>query len=232
MFPAMKKERTITINGTIHCLSGLRIGGSDELLRSGAADLTVLKHPVTLRPYIPGSSLRGRMRSEMESRLGLLTEVISGSGQLIGHDPHGRGCTRPHCPVCVIFGPHMSANHPHLPSRLICRDASPVPEMEIVYEYKTETTVDRGTASARNPRRIERVPAGAKFSLRLALQVWDRDREFNYDGASGLDGMIKFVLHALRAVENCGLGGGVNRGSGEVEFLDLRRTDTDAALML
>ena len=228
----MKKELTIGISGVIHCRSGLRIGGSDELLRSGAEDLAVIKHPVSLRPYIPGSSLKGRMRCEMEARLGLLTEVRGGNGQIIGYDPHGRGCTRPQCPICVVFGPYMSANHPHLPSRLICRDAQPLSGDEITYEYKTETVIDRGTASAKHPRRLERVSAGSRFGLKLVIQVWDRDREFNYDGASGVDGLFRFVLQSLRLVQICGLGGGVNRGSGEVEFIDLRREDTGSSLTL
>jgi CRISPR-associated protein Csm3 len=58
------------ITGIIHCKSGLRVGGSDELLQIGGTDLTCIKHPVTRAPYIPGSSIKGKMRSELEQRLG------------------------------------------------------------------------------------------------------------------------------------------------------------------
>lgn len=58
----MRKTGYHEITGVIHCLSGLRVGGSDELLQIGGTDLTCIKHPVTLRPYIPGSSIKGRMR--------------------------------------------------------------------------------------------------------------------------------------------------------------------------
>ena len=66
----MRKTGYHEITGVIHCLSGLRVGGSDELLQIGGTDLTCIKHPVTLKPYIPGSSIKGKMRSEHEQRSG------------------------------------------------------------------------------------------------------------------------------------------------------------------
>src|SRR5690348_8184085 len=96
------------ITGRIHCLSGLRVGGSDELLQIGGADLTCIKHPVTLEPYIPGSSIKGKMRSELEQQLG---QFSAG-----GHEPCD--CARLTCLVCRVFGPHKKPNHDLGPTRL------------------------------------------------------------------------------------------------------------------
>ena len=72
----MKKTGYHEITGVIHCLSGLRVGGSDELLQIGGTDLTCIKHPVTLKAYIPGSSIKGKMRSEQEQKLGKFVVVF------------------------------------------------------------------------------------------------------------------------------------------------------------
>ena len=96
----MKKIAYHEITGVIHCLSGMRIGGSDELLQIGGTDLTCIKHPVTLKPYIPGSSVKGKMRSELEQKLGKF-------GGLDSNEPCG--CAS--CLVCRIFGPHKKAKH-------------------------------------------------------------------------------------------------------------------------
>jgi CRISPR/Cas system CSM-associated protein Csm3 (group 7 of RAMP superfamily) len=64
----MRKLKCHEITGIIRCLSGLRIGGSDDLLKSGGADLTYIRHPVSLKPYIPGTSIKGKLRSELEQK--------------------------------------------------------------------------------------------------------------------------------------------------------------------
>ena len=70
----MQKIAYHEFTGVIHCLSGLRVGGSDELLQIGGTDITCIKHPVTRRPYIPGTSIKGKMRSELEQRLGKVSD--------------------------------------------------------------------------------------------------------------------------------------------------------------
>ena len=66
----MKKTGQKNISGYIFLKSGLRVGGSDDLLQIGATDLTCIKHPVTFEPYIPGSSFKGKLRTELEKREG------------------------------------------------------------------------------------------------------------------------------------------------------------------
>jgi len=221
----MKKTEYHVIIGTIACLSGLRIGGSDDLLQTGGTDLTCIKHPVTLQPYIPGSSLKGRLRSEMEQREGR----FSGNG----HEPCG--CAKQDCLVCRIFGPHKKAQHELGPSRLIVRDAPISKGGEL--ENKTENVIDRKTGAAMHPRKIERVVSGSEFVFKLALQVWDIDNgilcKFRDDSGkehTGPNALIEFMHEALRRVQRTGIGSGVSKGSGEIEFRNLKLDGNDFAL--
>jgi len=208
----MKKTGYIEITGVIHCLSGLRVGGSDDLLQIGGTDLTCIKHPVTLKPYLPGSSIKGKMRSEIEKKLG----KVGGQNQ---NEPCG--CASRDCFVCRVFGPHKNTRHELGPTRIIIRDAQVVEGGET--ELKSENVIDRKTGAAQNPRKIERVVAGSKFALKVVLQVWDLDDQCEYEKQKGGDALFAFLKDGLREVQMTGLGSGVSKGSGEVEFLDLKR---------
>ena len=219
----MKKTEYHVIIGTIACLSGLRIGGSDDLLQTGGTDLTCIKHPVTLQPYIPGSSLKGRFRSEMEQREGRFSPN--------GHEPCG--CARQECLICRVFGPHKTAQHELGPSRLIVRDAPISKGGEL--ENKTENLIDRKTGAAMHPRKIERVVSGSEFAFRLALQAWDIDARCKFRDNAGKDhtgstALIEFLREALRRVERTGIGSGVSKGSGEIEFRNLKLDGNDFTL--
>lgn len=50
----------------VKTLTGLRIGGRKETVEIGDVDLSVIKDPITELPYIPGSSLKGKLRSLVE----------------------------------------------------------------------------------------------------------------------------------------------------------------------
>ncbi|MBI3462702.1 MAG: type III-A CRISPR-associated RAMP protein Csm3 [Planctomycetes bacterium] len=192
----MRKTGYHEITGVIHCLSGLRVGGSDELLQIGGTDLTCIKHAVTLKPYIPGSSIKGKMRSEQEQRLGKF-----GGG---GTEPCG--CARTDCLVCRVFGPHKKARHNLGPTRIVVRDATCILGGET--ELKSENVIDRKTGTALHPRKVERVVAGSEFSLRIGIQVWDLDANSNHDGKTGGESLVEFVKDGLRALQQTGLGSG------------------------
>jgi CRISPR-associated protein Csm3 len=207
----MKRKSRHTIEGTITCVSGLHVGGTEDQLEIGGLDLPVIKHPDTGAPYIPGSSLKGRMRSELEHKLG----KYSGTG---ANEPCG--CCKDDCPVCRVFGPHKydprgsrALTHPG-PTRLIVRDAQADGKLSL--EIKTESGNDRVTGQAGNPRQLERVAGGAKFRLRLVLQVFDTDDKFQYNGKSGKDALLAVLGECIADVQSTGIGGGISRGSGEV----------------
>lgn len=206
----MKKIAYYEITGLIHCLSGLRVGGSDEVLQIGGTDLTCVKHPVTLKPYIPGSSIKGKMRSELEQKL----------GKFGGKDKNEPcGCAR--CLVCRVFGPHKKTKHDLGPSRIIVRDAQLAKGGET--ELKSENVIDRKTGTALHPRKVERVVAGSEFTLRLGIHVWDLDTlAATESDTTGDDALIEFVKDGLRSLQQTGIGSGVSKGSGEIEFHDLK----------
>jgi CRISPR-associated protein Csm3 len=215
----MKKTGYREITGVIHCLSGLRVGGSDELLQIGGTDLTCIKHPVTLRPYIPGSSIKGKMRSELEQKLGKF-------GGRDNSEPCG--CKQKECLVCRVFGPHKQARHELGPTRIVVRDAASSRGGET--ELKSENVIDRKTGTAMHLRKVERVVAGSEFTLRIGIQVWDLDADCKHNAKTGGDALVEFVKDGLRALQQTGLGSGISKGSGEVEFRDLKLDGTPFTL--
>jgi CRISPR-associated protein Csm3 len=170
----MKKTAFHEIAGFIYLVSGMRIGGSDDVLQIGGTDLSCIKHPVSLKPYIPGSSIKGKMRSELEQSLGKF-------GGNAGNEPCG--CAQNGCLVCRVFGPHKKAQHSLGPSRIIVRDGQLMTGGET--ELKSENIIDRKTGTALHPRKVERVVAGSAFSLRIGIQVWDADANCQHDGKTG-----------------------------------------------
>lgn len=214
----MKRDSHHQITGEIHLLSGMRIGGNDDFLQIGATDLTVIKHPETLEPYIPGSSLKGKMRSQLELQFGLCrgNEPFSASNAHLNPTEYL---------LASIFGPHKNVKHQLGPTRIIVRDGVLLQRQRGVIEIKPEVMINRGTGVGQHPRTMERVASGAGFSLKIELQVFDIDTADTsrcaYDGKVGGGAMIEFVKAGLRLVEQTGLGASISRGSGEVVFRDL-----------
>ncbi len=206
----MKLLKTSMIKGQIHCLTGMHIGGSAETIEIGGIDNPVIKHPVTKEPYVPGSSLKGKMRSQMEK--------IEGK---MGNEPCG--CGQDTCMVCRMFGPHKNSKHQLGPTRMLVRDAmlseesrqdmmNAAREGKSYIEVKTENMIVRTTGVAKHPRMQERVPAGAKFDFEIVLQIFDIDNEKD---------IIDYAKKALKSVENTYLGGSGSRGYGQVKFINL-----------
>jgi CRISPR-associated protein Csm3 len=80
-------------------------------------------------------------------------------------------------------------------------------------EVKSENAIDRITSQA-NPRTLERVPAGARFRVRMVLDILCAE-----DSA-----LPALVVQGLRLLEDDALGGGGSRGSGRVRFDHLKMT--------
>lgn len=210
----MKKTDHILLTGTIELVSGMRVGGSDDVLQIGGTDLTCIKDPATNKPYVPGSSIKGRMRSCLEKHL----------GRVSGREPCT--CGSDDCPICRVFGPHKNTRHALGPTRLIVRDAHLIGD-GFVIENKTESTTRRDTGAAEHPRTVERVAPGAKFALEVAVQVFDLDRDFLYEDlqgqrVTGADALLEIVDHALFLVEQTGLGAGVGKGYGQIKLIDVQ----------
>ncbi|NIR51596.1 type III-A CRISPR-associated RAMP protein Csm3 [candidate division KSB1 bacterium] len=159
----MKFEKFKEIEGQIEVITGLHIGSNVEQIEIGGLDNPVIRHLLTKEPYIPGSSLKGRMRALLEWRLGKVEQ----NGAVY------QWCKNNDCPICRIFG--TSADAAKIgPTRLIVRDAYLTEEfkkdkleergmiLEDLTEEKWENSINRLTASA-NPRPLERVIPTVKF---------------------------------------------------------------------
>ncbi|MFH0784210.1 MAG: type III-A CRISPR-associated RAMP protein Csm3 [Pseudomonadota bacterium] len=209
----MKINAYRRISGQIECITGLHIGGSADQIDIGGVDLPIIKHPVTGEPYIPGSSLKGKMRSQLEKKIG-----INDKGEPCG-------CGGPTCLICKVFGAHKNTRHNLGPTRILVRDAQLSNESKVEYanmmkakgtsyiEKKVENVVNRKTGTAEHPRSQERVPSGATFDFEIILQLYDTDDE----GA-----MVDFVKKGLKDVETTYLGDFGSRGSGQVKFTGLK----------
>jgi CRISPR-associated protein Csm3 len=218
-----------TIEATLEVLTGLRIGAGDSEMHIGGVDNTVIKHPLTGSPYIPGSSLKGKMRSLLEWRSGAVKEKplaatdyqnateaqkpeIKRLLQLFGI---GGGDARDAEALVKELGP----------SRLAFWDCALDPEWEnevrdnnqLLTEVKSENVINRISGVAEHPRNTERVPAGAKFVFKLSVkQLADDD-----------DKLLDIVLQGLKLIEHDSLGGSGSRGYGKVKFAGLKINGKD-----
>jgi CRISPR-associated protein Csm3 len=215
----MKLIETRKLSGIIRVETGLHIGAGNDSLEIGGIDNPVVKHPATREPYIPGSSLKGKMRSLMEWKLGK-----------VGPN-NGKACACGECPVCRVFGSALSSGGSEAkalrqgPSRLIVRDAFVTSESAKKFreadipmlEEKRENSLNRITAAA-NPRTLERVVPGLEFGFEIAYRIIDTGDE----GKTDRENWEKLVLAALALVQADALGGGSSRGSGKVSFIGLK----------
>jgi len=212
----MKLFGRLIIHGDIVVKTGLHIGGSGGAFAIGGVDNPVITNQVNGQPYIPGSSLRGKMRSLTEKYLGRTT------GQRISQSQIHACKTEAdylECPICNIFG--ITAEDFNWPTRLLVRDVALDPtSAEVIREakttlpyteVKTEVAIDRVTSQA-NPRDVERVPAGAVFGpMELVYNIYSEQ-----DVA-----WISVLLDAMQLLEDDYLGGHGSRGSGKVAFQNL-----------
>jgi CRISPR-associated protein Csm3 len=203
----------VIFSGTIRCRTGLHIGGSEAELAIGGIDSYVIKDPLTRQPYIPGSSLKGKMRSLMERFLGKDFNRRGGAG-IFRHE-----CNDSDCPVCRLFGATKGGQDgENMPARILVRDAflteqsaALLQEMELglgYTEWKTENGLDRVTCHAM-PRTLERVPAGAVFGFEIV---------YNVENQGHLVEDIGNILNALHLVEDDYIGKGGTRGNGRIDI--------------
>lgn len=237
----MQRTAIHTITFTARCESGLHIGGSQDELAIGGSDSPVIKNPETRKPYIPGSSLKGKMRGELEKHFLPLRaprtrnqETTKGKtrvewegelGKSASNSNNPCGCACEDCPICRVFGAHMNTKSELGPSRIIVRDGRLLQGGRI--ENKTENVINRQTGAAEHPRSNERVVEGTKFKMQIVLQVFDLDGQFSYTDDSGGshqgdEALQAVVADGLKLVQMTGLGGGTSRGSGAVSFDDFK----------
>lgn len=226
---------TVIIKYSMKALTGLRVGGSKENFDIGGTDNPVIKTLGMIEnydgrgnnlpegtPYIPGSSLKGKIRSLVEWAKGRVDYMISKANNDV--ERAGKACVCGRCEVCKVFGTgdaktieSLKLNELPGPPRLRVFDAYPTWESmqklkdvlgeNIFTEIKTENAINRLTSRA-NPRKVERVPAGVVFFGEMAFHLFAKEDPE----------LLKVVFEGMRLLEDDYLGGYGSRGSGKVRF--------------
>lgn len=195
----MKIKKIIKLKFELKLLSGLHIGSGTDSMKIGGIDSYVIKNPINDQPYIPGSSLKGKIRSLAELSIGKDEEDL----------------------IFKIFGRGADSTNDQEITRIIVRDLfmnqywqskfTETKETGIAFtEEKAETRIDRETSKAM-PRFIERVPAEVTFDGEIILKIIEGDEE--------KEEMMKNIINkSLELVELDALGGSGSRGYGQVKI--------------
>ncbi|MBX9567474.1 MAG: type III-A CRISPR-associated RAMP protein Csm3 [Candidatus Obscuribacterales bacterium] len=185
----------VFIKGQINVLTGLHIGtgGSGGI---GLVDNPVIRDPLTRRPIIPGSTIKGRLRHALEIVLGTESQE-----------------------VWRLFGAKVDAFEKKAAGRIMIRDAHLTDESALALEsvdtdslyveIKTENRIDRARGVAEHPRQSERLPAGAVLDFEIVYSAWEKN--------DTIDDLHNIEV-AMRFVEDEYIGGSGTRGYGKVEF--------------
>src|SRR5208282_73177 len=223
----------LILEGVMTCETGLHVGAGKGALEIGGSDNPVVKDAFG-RPYVPGSSLRGKIRSLLEQSSGLAvpSELVYLSRRK-GQEVRIHQSDRPDDEICLLFGRNPGRMErvqgetldttQATPARLAVFDAPLDPESitaqmrenldDELTEVKSENAIDRITSQA-NPRTLERVPAGARFHFRIVLDVLcAEDRE-----------LLPRLVEGLRLLEDDSLGGGGSRGNGRIALSSVKLT--------
>ena len=201
------------IKGEILVKTGLHVGGSKTALDIGGIDTNVIKTANGV-PYIPGSSLKGKLRSMLAREEGSEDVKADSKGirEIFGFPPKQKDAG----------GNEIKAEQ----TRLIVRDAflknweemlnkkGEFKDLELDYtEGKWENSINRTTGTAGSPRQIERVPPGAIFKFELIYDVYDDDKK---------DDHLEEIKKAMRLLQDDYLGGSGSRGYGQIEFQNIQ----------
>jgi CRISPR-associated protein Csm3 len=187
----------------------------------------VIKNPHTNQPYIPGSSIKGKVRSLLEWHLGLVEMT---QGQAFGHGhlksiAHDSAKAAAAIKLMQLFG--ISGGDKLTPveakelglglTRLSFRDCNPdlawVSDIQernlLMTEVKFENSINRIAGTAESPRNFERVPAGAIFEFTVNVKILENDDQ---------NALLDLLLTGLKLLEMDALGGSGSRGYGRLQF--------------
>jgi CRISPR-associated protein Csm3 len=207
-----KLTKKIIIHGEFILKTGLHIGGTNSAMGIGGPDATVIRNPITNKPIIPGSSIKGKMRTLLEINEGTVNTNANMGNVKNGPTQNTNDL------AARLYG---TANpKDQIASRLIVRDSELIDDEDLFNdtdlpytESKTEVVIDRITSAA-NPRQIERVPAGATFSLNMVLNVYNDESE-----AELMSGLVR----SMKLLQDDYIGGSGSRGYGQIAFQNLKK---------
>ena len=209
----MRLNNYIKLTGKIRLKTGLHVGSGEKEEKSAPA--SVMISPITRLPYIPGSSVKGKMRC--------LLELV------YGKTSNGNPCMCGDCQICILFG-SLNSKAENGPTRLLFRDCKPTENTaslleEIDLENKPGIRIDRRTGRVASIRgktgkgeagllfNIQRVPEGCEFDFEVSVRIFDKDNK---------EAIKKWLAMGMYLMEQDALGGGGSRGSGQIEFRDIK----------
>ncbi|MEK6590855.1 MAG: type III-A CRISPR-associated RAMP protein Csm3 [Nitrospinota bacterium] len=210
------------LKGKIVLKSGLHIGSGNMEMHIGGTDSPVIKHPHTLEPYIPGSSLKGKVRSLLEMESGLM--IYSNGNPVSSKDLCKAEVTEQMKKggeaILKIFGSSGADKDDESmfgPTRVSFADCYLDDDWRkkakdnrwLLTEEKSENVINRIKGTAEHPRFIERVPEGAKFKFLLTFKILQEEDGKLFDNV---------LLKGLKLLEMDALGGNGSRGYGRIEF--------------
>jgi len=209
----MKLVNIKKLTGKIVLETGLHIGAGDIEMHIGGTDNPVVKHPFTHEPYIPGSSLKGKVRSLLELKSGL---VVKSNGKPLSIEAiYGDKLGEKIVKLFGTSGADSKAKEDLGPTRVSFADCFLTKECQekaqngeiVLTEVKAENSINRISGTAENPRFTERVPAGVEFNFRITLKEFEGD-----------EGLEDLLLEGLKLLEHDALGGSGSRGYGRIRF--------------
>lgn len=227
----------------IETITGLYIGAGKTGMRIGGVDNEFIRNPATDEPYIPGSSLKGKVRSLLEYYVGLLAVSSNGNVLSVADIPKDESskdlCNKKDMEnILKLFGTAASNNKQDSKEDItnqvdknygitrlsfsdlyLSKDSNDISnnkktndyDFTNVFEVKPETTINRLTGKAENPRFTERVVAGTKFKGFITLKLLHtyKDKE---------DSFLNLLKIGLKLLELDALGGSSSRGYGKVSI--------------
>ncbi len=249
----MQLKGKLFIKGYIVTETGLHIGGSKSSLDIGGVDLNVIKTPKGI-PFIPGSSLKGKLRSLLAKLHG---SVAVGVNSLTQEDRSKNLLTDENIPYLLSLfgssGDDRASKSEELTkvTRLLVRDAKLDEthfktlfdeELELGYtDIKWENRIDRKTGTAKDPRQLERVPVGARFEFELVYDLYNDTSSSATEPNKAscpscfssqstlLDLHLSAIKTAMQLLQDDYLGGQGSRGYGKIRFEDVRLEQKEIA---
>lgn len=203
-----KLKKIIHTNMSIEVLTGMSIGGNKETIEIGGLDNPVIK-TVTRRsngnsndknivvPYIPGSSIKGRMRS--------LLELSKENDELINKVFGNRNTKNSSGYTRVLFEDTYPTNKTLENWKKISNKYG----LPFGTEVKYENEIDRTTGRASNPRPTERVIPNSIFESKIRLLVFEGDDE---------EEMKRLIERGMKLMEMTYIGGNGSRGYGRIKI--------------